>query len=190
MLRRAASVGSSGSLPNRSCRMSRMKKAYLPGRQIGRRPTPIQVLTLRGMSEMLARFVGIDQLAVDRAQNGAVGEVKQCDHDRRKGAELEAEEARAGERRDGEHYDQRSTACENDTAQPRLPKQIVMREAEGAAPQQGADEEMKQQPRDRRTHTNRGSQQCNRLMQRREHQGRDETGNDAVADPIRNRNVS
>src|SRR2546423_12476269 len=122
MLRRAAWVGSSGSLPNRSCRMSRMKKAYLPGRQIGRRPTPIQVLTVRLMSEMLARFVGVDQLAVDRAQNGAVGEVKQRDRERRKDAKLEAEKARAGHRRDREHHDQRGTACEDNTTQPRRPK--------------------------------------------------------------------
>src|SRR5256885_3936166 len=111
MLRRAASVGSSGSLPNRSCRISRMKKGPSARRQIGRRPTPVQVLMVRVVSEMLACLVSVDQLAVDRAENGAMGEVKQRDDDWRKGAKLEAEKARAGQRRDSEHHDQRGTAC-------------------------------------------------------------------------------
>src|SRR5438552_16048872 len=105
MLRRAASTGSSGSLPNRSLRMSRMKKGLSAARQIGRRPTPIQGLTVRLVCKMLARIVGVDRLAVDRAQNGAVGEVKQRDHERREGSEPQAEEAQAGHRRDRKHYE-------------------------------------------------------------------------------------
>src|SRR4051794_8100428 len=105
MLRRAASTGSSGSLPNRSCRISRMKEAYLAS-QIGRRPAPIQGLTVRVMRKMLARLVGIDQLAVDRTQYSAVSQVKQRDHHGREQAKLETEEPRAGEGRDDDHHDQ------------------------------------------------------------------------------------
>src|ERR1044071_1001915 len=104
MLRRAASTGSSGSLPNMSSSISRMKRGLSAARQIGRRPTPIQGLTVRVMGKMLARLVGIDQLAVDRAENSTIGKMKQRDHHGREEAQLETEKSRAGEWRDDEHH--------------------------------------------------------------------------------------
>src|SRR3954468_24890691 len=105
--------------------------------------------------KVLARLVGIDELAVDRTQNSAVGEVKQGDHDRRKQTKLEAEETGAGERREDKHDNQRSHGGKHNAAQPRRPEQIIMHEAKRAAPEQRADKEMKQQSADRRADADR-----------------------------------
>ena len=59
-----------------------------------------------------------------------------------------------------------------------------MHEAEHAAPEQRADEEVEQQSCNRLVHADRLGHQRDRLMQRRHHQRGDETRNDAVADPV------
>ena len=58
-----------------------------------------------------------------------------------------------------------------------------MRDAEGAAPDERADKEVKQQT-DWRTHADRRRHEAERLVQRGHHERRDEARNDAVADAI------
>src|SRR5262249_44716021 len=76
----------------------------------------------------------------------------------------------------------------NNAAQPGGSGEPVVRQTKQTAPEQRADEEVKQQT-DRRVHPDGGRDQRHRLMQRRHHEGRDETGNDTVADPVGDRDV-
>src|SRR5436190_15631683 len=99
MLRRAASVGSGGATPNRSSN-SRIENG--PICPMADRPSPHseQENSVTRLMCGVARFVRVHELAVDETEDRAIGQVEQHDYHGRQHAELEAEEARAGQRRD------------------------------------------------------------------------------------------
>src|ERR1700752_1433836 len=115
MLRRADSIGSSGSLPNTSSNNPRMKKAYLPEAD---RPSPHSKQEISAMRGVV-RFVGVQELAVDKPEDCAIAHVKQRHDDRSEHPELEAEHPRTCERRNHEQHRERRHETEEDAAQPR-----------------------------------------------------------------------
>src|SRR3954454_2753931 len=127
MLRRAASIGSSGSFLNTSSNNSRINNGPICPK--ADRPSPHskqEYSVMRGV----ARFVGVEELAVHEAEDRAIRQVEQRDHSRCPDAELEAQEARTGQWSNGDHHEQRSCASEQNATQPRRTGEPVMHDAE------------------------------------------------------------
>src|ERR1051325_6044303 len=94
------------------------KEAYLPVKADRPSPHSEQVPSAVLMPrQIVMRLVGVDQLAVNGAENGAVAKMKQRNDSRRVGAELETEQTGAGKRRDRDEDDQRHAGCKDDAAQ-------------------------------------------------------------------------
>src|SRR5947209_2635933 len=131
MLRRAASIGSSGSLRNTSSNNSRIKNGPICPK--ADRPSPHSKQEYSVMRRV-ARFIRVEELAIDEAKDRAVREMEQRDHDRRPNTELQTQETRAGQRRNGEHHEECSCDSEQNAPQPGWTGEPVMHDAECAAP--------------------------------------------------------